>query len=195
MTASFACVPLASTESRTGRGRHALRLAIAAAVWTVIGFGASAHAQSPAASGDQLRVSYGPWAYHFNHSSEHVRYNHLVALELLTPRWTVWGAARTQIGFAAFDNSFGQFSQYLYVGQEWDLMPLWGGHLVLSVTAGLLHGYKEPYQDKIPFNRYGVAPVAVPALAWRYGRFSLGASVLGANGFLFSGSWAFDLAR
>lgn len=193
MTASFACVPLASTESRTGRGRHALRLAIAAAVWTVIGFGASAHAQSPAASGDQLRVSYGPWAYHFNHSSEHVRYNHLVALELLTPRWTVWGAARTQIGFAAFDNSFGQFSQYVWFGQEWDWAKFAGGDAFVTVTAGLLHGYRDQHRDKIPFNSAGIAPVIIPSVGVRWGRFSLQATVLGTNGFLFAGSWVLDL--
>ena len=145
--------------------------------------------------GDQLRLTYGPWAYHFNPSDEHVDYNHLVAVEFLTSRWTFLGAERSQIGFALFDNSFGQFSQYLYVGQEWDLLPLGPGQLFANVTAGLLHGYKEPYQDKIPFNGAGVAPVIIPSLGWRYRRFAVTATVLGTNGFLFGASWHFDLNR
>lgn len=145
--------------------------------------------------GDQLRLTYGPWAYHFNHSDEHVDYNHLVAVEFLTSRWTFLGAERSQIGFALFDNSFGQFSQYLYVGQEWDLLPLGPGQVFANVTAGLLHGYKEPYQDKIPFNGAGVAPVIIPSVGWRYGRFAVMATVLGTNGFLFGASWHFDLNR
>ncbi len=145
--------------------------------------------------GDQFRVSYGPSAWHFSGSTEHVRYNHLVSGELLTRRWTFWGAERTLFGLAIFDNSFGQFSQYLYAGQEWDLARFAGGEVVVNATFGLLHGYKAPYEDKIPFNRYGTAPVVIPTIAWRYGRFSVFTSVLGANGFLFGGSWAFDLAR
>jgi len=147
------------------------------------------------APGDQFRVSYGPSAWHFSGSANHVRYNHLVSAELLTTRWTVWGAERALAGLALFDNSFGQFSQYPYVGQEWDLAKVAGGDLYVNATFGLLHGYKEPYENKIPFNRYGIAPVIIPTFGWRYGHASVFASVLGTNGFLFGASWAFDLGR
>lgn len=143
--------------------------------------------------GDQLRVLYGPSAYHFSQSDEHVDFNHLVALELLSSRWTFWGATRSIVGFSVLDNSFGQFSQYAYVGQEWDLTPFAGGQVYANVTAGLLHGYKEPYQDKIPFNSLGIAPVVIPTVGWRYGRFSALVSLLGTNGFLASVGWTFDL--
>jgi hypothetical protein len=182
-----------SSPSRRARS-HAARLS-AAALGAALALGAAPAGAQWTVPGDQLRVSYGPFAWHFSSSPEHADYNHLVALELLTQRWTFWGASRSQIGFALFDNSFGQFSQYLYVGQEWDLMKLAGGDLVVNATFGLLHGYKDPYADKIPFNRFGVAPVIIPSLAWRYGRFAAFASVLGANGFLFGGSWTFDLPR
>jgi hypothetical protein len=186
-------VPPSSPLPRRARS-HAARLS-AAALGAVLALGAAPAGAQWIVPGDQLRVSYGPVAWHFSSSPEHADYNHLVGLELLTQRWTVWGASRSQIGFALFDNSFGQFSQYVYVGQEWDLMKLAGGDLVVNATFGLLHGYKDPYADKIPFNRFGVAPVIIPSLAWRYGRFSAFASVLGANGFLFGGSWTFDLPR
>jgi hypothetical protein len=145
------------------------------------------------AEGDQLRITYGPFAYHFSNSPEHVPYNHLLGFELVTTRWTFWKADRSIAGFAAFDNSFGQFSQYVWFGQEWDWRRFAGGDVFVNVTAGLLHGYKDEYQDKIPFNSAGIAPVIIPTLGIRWGRFSLQATVLGTNGFLFGGSWVFDL--
>jgi len=145
--------------------------------------------------GDQLRVLYGPSAYHFTPDEEHVDYNHLVAAELLTRRWTLWGANRSIVGLALLDNSFGQFSQYLYVGQEWILTRFAGGEVFGNVTAGLLHGYKPPYEDKIPFNQLGVAPAIVPSLGWRSGRFSALISLLGTNGVMATIGWDFDLKK
>ena len=172
----------------------ASRLAAIALGTALLAGTASARAQW-IAPGDQLRISYGPSAWHFSGAANHVRYNHLVSGELLSKRWTLWGAERSLAGLALFDNSFGQFSQYLYVGQEWDLAKFAGGDLFVNATFGLLHGYKEPYEDKIPFNRFGIAPVIIPTLGWRYRHASVFASVLGANGFLFGASWAFDLGR
>lgn len=138
-----------------------------------------------------FRVTYGPRTLHFNPSEEHVRYNHLVSLERLDPRWTVWGAARSQIGLALFDNSFGQFSQYVYVGNEWDVARPYGSVVSVGVTAGLLHGYRGPYRDKIPFNRFGTAPAVIPSIGVRYGRLGLSANLLGANGILAAAQWTF----
>ena len=46
--------------------------------------------------------------------------------------------------------------------------------------GGLLHGYKEPYEDKIPFNGLGVAPAIVPALGLRYKRVYTEVNLAGA---------------
>lgn len=145
--------------------------------------------------GDQLRILYGPSAYHFSPSEEHVDFNHFVAAELISSRWTFWGAERSIVGFSVLDNSFGLFSQYAYVGQEWDLAAFAGGQVYANVTAGLLHGYKEPHQDKIPFNSLGIAPAIIPTVGWRYGRFTALISLLGTNGFLASIGWSFDLKK
>jgi hypothetical protein len=154
--------------------------------------GGAAHAQL-LAPGDQVRLTYGPWAYHFNHSDEHVRFNHLLGVELVSSRWTFWRADRSAVGLALFDNSFGQFSQYVWFGQEWDWAKFAGGDAFVTVTAGLLHGYRDEHRDKIPFNSAGIAPVIIPSVGVRWGRFSLQATVLGTNGFLFAGSWVLDL--
>jgi hypothetical protein len=145
------------------------------------------------APGDQLRVSYGPKAIHFSPSEDHADWNHLVAFEWVTNRWRWWGADRSMAGLALLDNSFGQFSQYLYAGQEWDLGRFAGGTVSINVTAGLLHGYKGEHKDKIPFNGLGVAPVIIPAAGWRYGAFGAWITLLGANGLLFGVNWSIPL--
>ena len=38
------------------------------------------------------------------------------------------------------------------------------------LTGGLVHGYKEPYEDKIPLNGLGVAPVLIPSAGLKYKR-------------------------
>ena len=141
--------------------------------------------------GDKLRVFYGPKAFHF--SGEDEARQHLVSVELLTSRWTIWRADRTQIGLVFFRNSFGQPCQYVNMGQEWDLWTFGSAQTFVNVTAGLIHGYKEPHQDAIPFNSTGIAPLIIPSAGVRWGSFSLAASVLGIRGLLFSAGWTFDL--
>lgn len=188
-----ATAPESRRSPRAARAPASIRRTLrgAAIALSLLGTHA-AHAQWTV-PGDQIRVTYGPAAYHFNPSEEHVNANHLVAVELLTSRWTYWGAERSLAGLALFDNSFGQFSQYLYVGLEWDLARVAGGDIYVNATAGLLHGYKEPYQDKIPFNDLGVAPVIIPTLGWRHGNLALTVSLLGGNGLLAGIAWRFDL--
>ena len=188
--------PFAADSVRRGSAlskvSRRLRLAALAGALAAGFAGSPAHAQL-LAPGDQLRLTYGPWAYHFSHSAEHVRFNHLAGVELVSNRWTFWQADRSVVGVALFDNSFGQFSQYAWFGQEWDWAKFAGGDAFVTVTAGLLHGYRDQHRDKIPFNSAGIAPVIIPSVGVRWGRFSLQATVLGTNGFLFAGSWVLDL--
>lgn len=44
------------------------------------------------------------------------------------------------------------------------------GRWYAKLMAGLIHGYKEPYEDKIPFNGLGIAPAVMPALGARHDR-------------------------
>jgi hypothetical protein len=186
--------PPRGTPSASARRDLIRRRVLCACAFAASAIAPSAHAQW-LVSGDQLRVLYGPSAYHFSSSDEHVDFNHFVAAELVSSRWTFWGADRSIIGASVLDNSFGQFSQYVYFGQEWDLTAFAGGQVYANVTAGLLHGYKEPYQDKIPFNSLGIAPAIIPTVGWRYGRFTALVSLLGTNGFLASVGWSFDLKK
>jgi len=99
------------------------------------------------------------YTWHFDPEPDHVNNQKMLGLESqMNNNWV--------FGLAIFDNSFGQNSQYLYTGYKWDLFGsnLW----YFKLTGGLLHGYKEPYDDKIPLNQLGVAPAIVPTLGFQY---------------------------
>lgn len=99
------------------------------------------------------------YTWHFDPEPDHVNNQKMLGLESqMKNNWV--------FGLAIFDNSFGQNSQYLYTGYKWDLFGsnLW----YFKLTGGLLHGYKEPYDDKIPLNQLGVAPAIVPTLGFQY---------------------------
>lgn len=91
---------------------------------------------------------------------------------------------RYLIGAAAFRNSFGQASQYVYVGKAWPLSAQPGPYAKL--TGGLLHGYKGEFRDKIPFNSSGIAPAILPAIGFSTKRFAAEMIFFGTNGLMFT---------
>ncbi|MDT8895515.1 hypothetical protein RSO41_12695 [Halomonas sp. I1] len=113
---------------------------------------------------DHALVQTSLYTRHFDPDPEHNNHQKLISLELHTPDDWLAGGAR-------FQNSFAQESIYLYVGREF---PLWRiAHdisLRAKLTAGLLHGYRGEYQDKIPLNHLGIAPAALPSIGIRWGR-------------------------
>jgi len=108
---------------------------------------------------DEWYIFTSIYTKHFDPDPDHV--NNQKALGIETRMKNNW-----VIGVAAFDNSFGQNSQYLYTGYMWDLFgsELW----YFKLTGGLLHGYKEPYEDKIPLNGLGIAPAILLTLGFQY---------------------------
>jgi hypothetical protein len=137
--------------------------------------------------GDVLFFQYAPKTLHFRPSPNHVKWTNMVAAEIHSKYDRVWGADQTIMGLALFDNSFGQFSQYIYWGQKWDLHP----NFYAKVTAGLLHGYSGKYRDKIPFNKLGVAPAIVPSVGLRFGNASIEGILLGGSAFMFAAGYTF----
>lgn len=99
------------------------------------------------------------YTHHFDPDPDHVNDQNLLGIE-------AWMENGWLIGAAVFDNSFGQNSQLVYAGYSWRLFR--SKYWYFKLTGGLLHGYKPPYEDKIPFNELGVAPAIVPALGFRY---------------------------
>ena len=107
---------------------------------------------------------------HWDPDPEHVNNSKLLNIEFETKtRWIY--------GFAWFDNSFGQPSQYLYAGYSWPLFKTDWSYFKLS--GGLLHGYKEPYDEKIPLNQLGIAPAILPSFGLKYKRVFTELQILG----------------
>ena len=140
--------------------------------------------------GDILMVQAAPAVIHFDSDPEHADYSWLVGLEWQSPsRWVV--------GAAYFNNSFDQKCEYLYFGKSWPLDFI-SDHkifknLYFKLTGGVLLGYKEPYEDKIPFNNNGVGPGAAPSLGYKFGDFNVQLNLLGNAGLMFT--FGYDLLK
>lgn len=107
---------------------------------------------------------------HYDPDPDHVNDQNMLGFENGLGNKRIWG-------LAMFDNSFGQESQYLYVGQKWRAFQ--SDRWYYKLTGGLLHGYKEPYEDKIPLNDMGVAPAIIPSIGYRTKSFFAEFSQLG----------------
>ena len=114
---------------------------------------------------------------HLDPEPDHVNTQNLLAVEVdFSNRWMA--------GASIFDNSFGQNSQFVYMGRSWRLLD--SEYWYFKLRGGLLHGYKEPYEDKIPLNGLGVAPVIVPALGFQYRHFVSELNVAGTAAVMFT---------
>ena len=115
---------------------------------------------------------------HFSDDPDHVDNQKLILVEYnITESWLV--------GASSFDNSFGQSSQFVYGGYRFrpfdNLQPLY-----FKVAAGILHGYRGEFQDKIPMNNSGFAPAIVPSVGYCINRFCSEFILFGTAGFLIS---------
>ena len=116
--------------------------------------------QSTASDGTRLRLQLSPYTRHNTFDEAH-RTVVMVGLEREYPNGKL-------DGISLFRNSFGQPSAYLYP---------WGGvyhgiggiqPLSFKWTAGLLYGYTEPYEKKVPLNYKGFSPGAIFSLAYEF---------------------------
>jgi hypothetical protein len=125
-----------------------------------------------------LRLQYSPYTQHYSPSAEH---KHVVMLGVERE-----SANAGLDGVTLFSNSFGQTTLYLY---PW-------GHIYKSVggvqglafkwTAGLLYGYRQPYENKVPMNYNGFSPAVIPAVVYEFqSGWSVQANILGTAGMMF----------
>lgn len=60
------------------------------------------------------------------------------------------------------------------------------GALYLKLTIGIIHGYKVPFEDRVPLNYYGFSPAIIPAVGWhRDPNWSVQTNFLGAAAVMF----------
>ena len=136
-------------------------------------------------SGDFWRLMASPYTvhYHKDNEGEHEPV-YMIGLERQRSDGWVWGGVY-------FSNSFGQPSTYVYVGQRYAGFSRWQP-LFVQWTAGIMYGYKEPYEDKVPFNVNGFSPGVTVGLGWQFTReFSMQGILLGTAGLMLQ--LAYDL--
>ena len=141
---------------------------------------ALAQAQGVFTDGDALLLQTSLWTHHYNDEPDHNNEQRLVNAEWYFPDTLLKlnkGDWRDEIrwlaGGATFKNSYDQQSTYLYGGGRYDYPLGENTDAYLKLTAGLLHGYRGEYKDKIPFNELGVAPVILPAVGMTYRRLNV----------------------
>jgi hypothetical protein len=114
------------------------------------------------------------YAQHFHPSNQH-HHVWLVGVE----RERTNGALT---GLAYFNNSFGQPSAYWYPWGHTYRNLLDKPQLYAKLTGGLMYGYREPYEKKVPLNFNGFSPAIVPAVGWEFaGGQQMQINVLGAS--------------
>jgi hypothetical protein len=131
---------------------------------------------SPAREGVQYRLQLSPYAHHWAARAPEDRDAFLLGIE----REHANGKLD---GIAFFSNTFGQESLYIFP---------WGGvykniygisKLSFKWTAGLIYGYKPPFEGKVPFNVKGFAPGIIPALTYDFSsKWSGQLNLLGTQG-------------
>ena len=162
--------------------RHACRLAVATQLMASLAAGAAETGfMTP---GDVLMVQLSPYSVHFDKGPEHTGRPWLVGAEWQRSRWLA--------GYSYFNNSFNQKSHYAYGGYEFPLGENYRNWYI-KLTGGLIVGYKEPFEDKLPVNYNGVAPVIIPGLGYKLDRYNVQLNLLGANGFMLT--FGYDLIR
>ncbi|MEY4257696.1 MAG: hypothetical protein RJA56_597 [Pseudomonadota bacterium] len=125
---------------------------------------------------DRLTLMYSPYTYHFSKSDEH-KYVWLVGVE----REREDGRLS---GITYFSNSFGQPSTYIFpwgqiyrnIGGIPGLFAKWSG--------GLLYGYVEPYENKVPLNVNGFSPAIIPSIGYEKQGYGAQLNWLGTAGLM-----------
>ena len=96
---------------------------------------------------------------HRNPREEHDTSPELINIEL-------WLKNNWHGGVAFLENSYNQPTQYLYVGKAWDIFG--SQHFYWRLTGGLIHGYVDEHEDKVPLNYNGFSPGIIPAIGAKY---------------------------
>jgi hypothetical protein len=128
-------------------------------------------------------LSTSVYTRHFHPSPDHNNHQRLLSAERIRDDGRL-------IGLAFFRNSFDQPSTLAFVGQRWDSTERLPG-AYLKLIGGFLHGYKGEYRDKIPFNRFGIAPVVIPSVGWQYGRGAIEMVLFGNSGVMWTVGYTF----
>lgn len=178
--------------------RSCIPAVLAFAVFTA----AAALAQTPPAAPESLSAAYRsawdapePWrtdrfyfqtsvvTVHFNSDPNHDDTQKLIYGEWRLPYY--WLDGQWVAGLSFFDNSFGQPSQFLFAGLLWRPIER-APEFYVKLAAGILHGYKGEFRDKVPYNHNGFSPGIVPGIGYCYQRYCGEMIMFGTAGLLWT---------
>ncbi|MEM9529455.1 MAG: hypothetical protein AAGA23_00915 [Pseudomonadota bacterium] len=95
-------------------------------------------------------------------------------------------------GLSLFDNSFGQFSQFVYYGWEFPL-PRLHRYARAKLALGIVHGYRGEFEDELALNFGRFAPGLVPAIGFKKDGLGVDLLVLSNAALMLSVGKDFDL--
>lgn len=151
---------------------------------TLIGSLAFLCTLAAAASNDaRWQIQTSIYTTHFSPQSHHNNDQAMLGLE-----YDIDTDRNLSLGAATFRNSYHQRSTYVYGSWRLDHQR-WPVYAKLS--GGLLHGYRGEYQDHIPLNNLGIAPVLLPALGVSTGPLNSEVVVFGAAGLMVNVGYRF----
>ena len=96
------------------------------------------------------------------------------------------------IGFSVFNNSYGQFTQYAYLGKSFYPSDRYPGFRV-KLTAGVAHGYGGEHHKTLPIrwgDSWGLG--IIPGIGYQWDALGVDVAVLSASGLLFLVGYEFD---
>lgn len=127
---------------------------------------------------DEWYLGLSPVTHHYNPSNEH------------SPVWLIGiqriRKSRDIVGIAYFSNSFQQPSVFIYPWGKIYRNFLGRPNVFAQWGAGLLYGYRDPYEDKVPFNHNGYSPGYIISLGYQFdNRIQTKLNLLGTAGIMF----------
>jgi hypothetical protein len=141
-----------------------------------------ASAQDAEAERDHTYVQMGGYI-HFSSREEHDGPPVLVAVERSRP-------SNYYYGLALFNNSFNQFSQFLYFGREFPWQRV-HENFRFRLSFGLVHGYRDEFEDELPLNYKGFSLGLVPSIGFRRNRVGFDLALLANAGLMLSVGYEF----
>ena len=126
---------------------------------------------------DEVRIHFGVYE-HFQSSQNYEGPPVAMGLEVKQPNQWLYG-------FTLFNNSFGQFSQYVYGGRVWSWRFGEDNKLLFKLTGGVIHGYTGKARHKLKYNcAEGIAPGVVPSIGIQRKRWGADLVLLGDAGLM-----------
>ena len=89
------------------------------------------------------------------------------------------------VGLSVFNNSFGEFTQYAYLGKSFYPSDRYPGFRI-KLTAGVAHGYSGEHHKLLPIrwgDSWGIG--IVPTIGYQWDALGVDIGVLSASGLLF----------